>query len=89
MNESRAGESKANSGARDARLFAICAGLGAALGLLSSYLYTRAAEERGEGDEATSISTAQALALLVAVVGLVRQIAELGKPKKDGKKDKS
>ncbi len=83
------GDSQRNANARDTRIFLICATAGAALGLVSSYLYTRAAQERGEGDEAASISTGQALALMVAVIGLVRQIAELGKPKKDDKGKKS
>lgn len=75
---------------RDARIFIISAGLGALIGLISSYLYTRAADEQGDGEpgSGSSISTGQVLAVLVAVIGLVRQIAELGKPKKSDKRDK-
>ena len=75
---------------RKARIVIAGAALGAALGMLSSYLYTRAAEEN-DGAEAgapNTISTGQALALVLAILGIVRQIAELGKPKKDDKSRK-
>lgn len=63
-------------------------GLGAICGLIASYLYSRAAEEHDDGDAgaARSISTGQLLAVLLAVLGVIRQVAELGKPKKPGKK---
>ncbi len=63
-------------------------GLGAICGLIASYLYSRAAEEHDDGDTgaARSISTGQLLAVLLAVLGVIRQVAELGKPKKPGKK---
>lgn len=70
---------------RKARIIIAGAAFGAMLGLLSSYLYTRAAEENGnpEAGAPGAISTGQALAVLLTILGLVRQIAELGKPKKD------
>ena len=61
-------------------------GLGALVGLLSSYLYARAAEENAEADDAEPISTGQLLATLLAVLGVIRQIAALGKPDKKRKK---
>ena len=75
---------------RKARIIVAGAALGAALGFLSSYLYTRAAEEAGnqEAGAPSSVSTGQALAILLAILGLVRQIAELGKPKEDDKSGK-
>lgn len=75
---------------RKTRIIVIGAGLGALLGLISSYLYAKAAEENGEGEagQRGSISTGQLLAVLLAVLGLVRQIAELGKPKDDKKSRK-
>ena len=75
---------------RKARIMLMGLGLGAALGLVSSYLYTRAAEEHDDSDggKAEPISTTQLLAVILAVLGLVRQIAELGKPKKSGKANK-
>ncbi len=75
---------------RKARIILTGAGIGALLGLISSYLYVRAAEEQVEGDAVPgpSVSTGQLLAVVVATIGLVRQIAELGKPKKGDKGDK-
>ena len=75
---------------RKARIILMGAGFGALLGLISSYLYTRAAEEHGEpgSGAANSVSTGQLLALLLAILGLVRQIAELGKPKTADKNEK-
>ena len=75
---------------RKARIMLTGLGLGAALGLISSYLYTRAAEENdgADADKPEPISTGQLLAVILAVLGLVRQIAELGKPKKSGKANK-
>ena len=72
------------------RIIVAGAAIGAALGFLSSYLYTRAAEEAGsqEAGAPSSVSTGQALAILLAILGLVRQIAELGKPKEDDKSGK-
>ncbi len=68
---------------RKARIILLGAGLGAVFGLISSYLYTRAAEESDNADAGAvkSVSTGQLLAVFVAVLGLVRQIAELGKSK--------
>ena len=63
-------------------------GMGAICGLIASYLYSRAAEEHDDSDTGAvrSISTGQWLAVLLAVLGVIRQVAELGKPKKPGKK---
>lgn len=81
-------EAKAPHG--NARILFTGAILGALLGTISSYLYARAAEEGGGSDASArgSVSTGQILALLLAIVGLVRQIAELGKPKKEDKSDR-
>ena len=75
---------------RKTRIIATGIGLGALLGLISSYLYTRAAEENDspESGSGGSVSTGQLLAVLLAILGLVRQIAELGKPKKAEKAGK-
>ncbi|MDE2774384.1 MAG: hypothetical protein OXI77_00455 [Chloroflexota bacterium] len=90
MSSSDGVQSNNNLNERKARIIAAGAALGAALGLLSSYLYTRAAEEAGNQDAGapSSVSTGQALAILLAILGLVRQIAELGKPKEDDKSGK-
>ena len=90
MNRSGNGNSGQSMQERKARVILMGAGLGALLGLISSYLYTRAAEEHGEseGGSSASVSTGQLLAVLLAVIGLIRQIAELGKPKKGEKGEK-
>ncbi|MCY3866650.1 MAG: hypothetical protein OXG68_14530 [Chloroflexi bacterium] len=73
----------------NARILLTGAILGALLGTISSYLYARAAEEGGgDASDRSSVSTGQILALLLAIVGLVRQIAELGKPKKEDMSDR-
>ena len=73
---------------RKTRIMLTGLGIGAVFGLISSYLYTRAAEENDNPDAGTSssISTGQLLALLLAIIGVVRQISELGKPDKPKKK---
>ncbi len=90
MNNSENGNTKESLQERKTRIILMGAGIGAVLGLISSYLYARAAEEHGETESGNvgSVSTGQILAVLVAVIGLVRQIAELGKPKKGDKRDK-
>ncbi|MDE2952213.1 MAG: hypothetical protein OXT68_15790 [Chloroflexota bacterium] len=73
---------------RKTRVLILGVGFGAIVGLISSYLYTRAAEENDNSDSAAprTVSTGQLLAILLAILGVVRQVAELGKPKKPGKK---
>ena len=73
---------------RKTRIMLTGVGVGALFGLLSSYLYARAAKENDNPDagKPESISTGQLLTLLLAIVGLIRQITELGKPNKPNKK---
>lgn len=73
---------------RKTRIMVTGLGIGAIFGLISSYLYTRAAEENDnpEAGKASSISTGQLIALLLAILGVIRQISELGKPSKPEKK---
>jgi len=75
---------------RKTRIMVIGLGAGALFGLISSYLYTRAAEENDNPDAGTSksISTGQLIGILLAILGVVRQISELGKPAKDDKNKK-
>lgn len=81
-------EQKSNLEERKTRIMLIGISMGALFGFISSYLYTRAAEENDNPDAGTaqSISTGQLLGLLLAMVGIVRQISELGKPDKKDKK---
>lgn len=90
MSGADSGKPTESLGESRAQIIIAGAALGALLGLISSYLYTRAAEENGnvEAGASGSVSTGQLLAVLLAILGLVRQIAELGKPKKDGKEGK-
>ncbi len=73
---------------RKARIMILGVSVGALLGFISSYLYTRAAEENENPDAGTtqSISTGQLIGILLALLGVVRQISELGKPDKKDKK---
>ena len=61
---------------------------GALCGLLGGYLYSRAAEEHDEADGGApgAISPGQLLGVFLAILGVIRQVGELGKPKKPGKK---
>ena len=90
MSDTDSGQRQGSLQERKARIIVAGAALGAMLGFLSSYLYTRAAEENGNAEAGApgSVSTGQMLAVLLAILGLVRQIAELGKGKKDDKAGK-
>ena len=88
MNEANNSQDSQSMTERKTRILFMGVGFGAICGLISSYLYTRAAEESDGADASASrsISTGQLLAVLLAVLGVIRQVAELGKPKKPGKK---
>lgn len=56
---------------------------GLLFGVVGAFLYTRAAEESaGKAGRPQSIPTGQLIGLSLAALGLIRQVAELGKPKK-------
>ncbi len=63
------------------RIYLTGAMLGTLFGLIAAYLFNRAAEEN-EDRRPPKVPTSQILALTLAVLGLARQIAELGKDKK-------
>lgn len=70
-----------------ARLYIVGSIIGAALGFMSAYLFAKEAEEEAEEkDKAPEISATTLLGLGLSILGLVRQIAETGRKKKDGKK---
>lgn len=56
---------------------------GALLGLVGAYLYARAAEEDVDrnGGQPNKLQTGQLLSILLAVLAVIRQIAESGKSK--------
>lgn len=57
--------------------------VGLMAGMLAAYLYARAAQDEiNRGGEPPRIQTMQLIGLLLAGMGLLRQIAELGKPSK-------
>lgn len=59
---------------------------GALFGLLSAFMYTRAAEEDAQRlGKPTTASTGELIGLGLAALAMVRQIAELGRPPKKGK----
>lgn len=60
------------------RAYLIGAALGLLLGLASAYLYIRAAGENASKSEPGRIRTGDAMKLTLAILGLVRQIADLG-----------
>lgn len=64
------------------RIYLLGAAVGGVFGFISAYLYARSAEENSEkGDgEPESIPTGQLITVLLAALGLARQIAEMGKP---------
>lgn len=69
------------------QIYMIGTALGTLIGFLSAYLYTRAAEDDLERKgKPERISTGQLLALSLTALGLMRQIAELGKPASSKKK---
>lgn len=63
------------------RVYLIGGAVGSIIGLLSAYLFSRTAEENLDRKPA-AIPTTQLLGLGLAVLGVIRQIAELGKDKK-------
>ncbi len=52
--------------------------IGLALGLLSAYLFIRAAEENMKGEKPRKVGTGDAMKLVLSVLTLVRQIADIG-----------
>ena len=61
---------------------------GIALGLLAAYMYTRAAEDdTSRTGRAARIQTGDLLGLGLALLGILRQVAEMGRaPESDRKK---
>lgn len=56
---------------------------GLVFGLLAAYLYSRAAEEEiHQSGSAPQISTGDIITIALAVLGLTRQISEMGRSKK-------
>jgi hypothetical protein len=64
------------------RTYVMGVGLGALVGMMSAYLFVRSAEENPESGRPEPIQTGTLISLLLAVLALVRQIAESGRRKK-------
>ncbi len=58
--------------------------IGAAFGFIAAYLFSRAAEEEAQrnGGKPDKVPTTQLIGVALAGLGLMRQISEMGKPKK-------
>lgn len=71
-----------------AQVYAIGAAGGIIFGMLASYLFTRAASEEMEREDwaPQPVPTGQLIALALAALAMVRQIAELGSPASPKKK---
>ncbi|MGB1287327.1 MAG: hypothetical protein ACPG7F_12385 [Aggregatilineales bacterium] len=63
------------------RMYITGAMVGAIIGFVSAYLFTRSAEENDDG-KPPEVTTGTLISLFLAVMGLVRQIAETGKSRK-------
>jgi hypothetical protein len=62
------------------------AAIGALFGLLSAFMYTRAAEEDAQRmGKPNAASTGEIIGLGLAALAMVRQIAEMGRPPKKQK----
>lgn len=70
------------------RSYMLWTAAGALFGVLSGYMYTRAAAEHAErnGDKPPAPGTMELMGLALAALAVVRQVAELGKPNEDRKK---
>ena len=64
--------------------YVIGALLGAAMGFLSAYLFAKEAEDNAEDDERPKVPPSALLGLALSVIGVVRQISEVGR--KENKK---
>lgn len=62
------------------QVYVIGIGLGALFGLAASYLFSRTTEENTEDGKPRRIPTTTVIAIFLSVLGLMRQIAESGKP---------
>ncbi len=64
-----------------AQTYALGAMVGALLGMVAAYLYARAAEEeRLGGGDVRPLQVGQIITIGLAVLGIVRQITEMGRP---------
>lgn len=69
------------------RTYLLGAILGTIMGFLSAYLFAKEAEDDNDDkEEAPKVAPTAMLGLALSVLGVVRQIAETGRKKKDGKK---
>jgi hypothetical protein len=71
-----------------AQVYAIGAAGGIIFGMLASYLFTRASSEAMEREDwaPEPVPTGQLIALALAALAMIRQIAELGSPASPKKK---
>ncbi len=69
--------------------YIIGAAAGILFGLLSAYLYNRSASDYGPTDGQNRVQTGEVLGLGLALLGIIRQVTEMGRgpePKKSRRK---
>jgi len=59
--------------------YIIGAAAGILFGLLSAYLYNRAATDYGPSDGRNRVQTGEVLGLGLALLGIIRQVTEMGR----------
>jgi hypothetical protein len=68
------------------QVYVLGAAVGAVFGLLSAFMYARAAEEDAQRTgKPNAASTGEILGLGLAALAMVRQVAEMGRPPKKQK----
>jgi hypothetical protein len=80
-------QNKASSWKTQTYIIGTAAGI--LFGLLSAYLYNRAASDYGPSDGQNRVQTGEVLGLGLALLGIIRQVTEMGRgpePKKGRRK---
>ncbi|HVU14897.1 MAG TPA: hypothetical protein VHD90_26665 [Phototrophicaceae bacterium] len=68
-----------NSNGMKTQVYIIGAAAGILFGLLSAYMYNRAATDYGPSDGQNRVQTGEVLGLGLALLGIIRQVTEMGR----------
>jgi hypothetical protein len=74
---------------RRTQAYIIGAAAGILFGLFSAYMYNRAATDYGPSDGSNRVQTGEVLGLGLALLGIIRQVTEMGRgpdPKRNRRK---